>query len=133
MEQTDLYGKDGAEVLARWDRGDIIHTIEMGGMGPGYEQCIQIVAMEVLRVCLNKKYDASLWEDKDIWARDRDEIDKAVSPQITDLGLSGAQWGAGLQLGTGFYMHTPAELMKKVKADRLIMASRTIPSAPTPA
>ena len=29
---------DAAEQLRRWDAGDSIWTVEMGGLGPGYEQ-----------------------------------------------------------------------------------------------
>ncbi len=126
-DKSELYGTDGADVLARWDRGDIIHTIEMGGLGPGYEQCIQIVAMEILRICLQEDYDAESWDNKDNWAKDRDQIEKLAHPRIDQLGLSGAQWGAGLSLGTGFYMRSPSDLLSQVDGDRRIMASRGFP------
>ena len=44
-----LYPKTNKEALERWDKGDSLFTISMGGMGPGYEQCIHIVAMETIR------------------------------------------------------------------------------------
>ncbi len=31
------------DALAAWDRGEIVHSVEMGGIGPGYEQAIQIL------------------------------------------------------------------------------------------
>jgi hypothetical protein len=37
------------EALAAWDRGDEVETVEMGGMGDGYEMAIQCVAFELLR------------------------------------------------------------------------------------
>ena len=126
-DKSELFGVDGADILARWDRGDIIHTIEMGGLGPGYEQCIQIVAMEVLRICLQEGYDAKSWDNKDDWANDRGKIEKLAHPHIDQLGLSGAQWGAGLNLGIGFYMRSPSDLLSQVDDDRRIMASRHFP------
>jgi hypothetical protein len=37
------------EALAAWDRGDEVETVEMGGMGAGYEMAIQCVVFELLR------------------------------------------------------------------------------------
>jgi hypothetical protein len=37
------------EALAAWDRGDEVETVEMGGMGLGYETAIQCVVFELLR------------------------------------------------------------------------------------
>jgi hypothetical protein len=38
-----------AEVVAAWDAGRVIWTVEMGGLGPGYEQTIQTLVVELLR------------------------------------------------------------------------------------
>lgn len=46
-EQT--YGKTVEDVLRRWDEGSSVWSVEMGGLGPGYEQCIQVLAMELIR------------------------------------------------------------------------------------
>src|SRR5581483_2130454 len=40
--ETQLYGTNAADWLARWDAGRAVWSIEMGGLGPGYEQCIHI-------------------------------------------------------------------------------------------
>lgn len=37
------------EALALWDAGQPVFTVEMGGLGPGYEQAIHVVAMELVR------------------------------------------------------------------------------------
>jgi len=131
LADIQLYGADCADLIARWDRGDIIHTIEMGGMGPGYEQCIQITMIEILRHFVATKPDAALWQDKDIWAQVRDEADKAVSPRVKYIGLSGAQWGAAMSLAAKFYTVGPRAIMADPQVkDRRIMASREIPQAP---
>lgn len=38
-----------AEALAAWDEGKIVTTVELGGLGPGYEQAIQVCAFEMIR------------------------------------------------------------------------------------
>lgn len=135
MKQTkaELYGKDATELLQRWDAGTPVFTIEMGGLGPGYEQVIQIVAFEMLRYLLASKPDPDLWQDSDIWATARDEIDVAVMPSVDYLGLSGAQHGAAMSLATSFYMNGPKMTLKQVPADRQIQVSRTFPDAPATA
>lgn len=131
--EIDLYGADAADMLSRWDDGRTIHTIEMGGIGPGYEQAIQVTAMEILRHLLEAKYDPDLWEDKDVWARNRDAISGAVTPAIEGLGLSGAQWGAALNLATALYMRGPRQCLKEVPNDRHTIVSKDFPTAAAPA
>jgi hypothetical protein len=128
----DTYGADCADWLARWDAGKTVWTVEMGGMGPGYEQCIAIVTAEVLRHLLEAKYDAQRWEVKELWAEDREAIDKAgfANPVIDKLGITGAQWGAAMNVATRLYMKGPRECLtdSRIK-DRLIMVSKHFPQA----
>lgn len=53
-DSNGVYATDAGEQLRRWDSGDPIWTIEMGGMGPGYEQAIQVLAIEIVRDEINK-------------------------------------------------------------------------------
>jgi hypothetical protein len=130
--EIDLYGADAADWLARWDEGRSVWSIEMGGLGPGYEQCIHITAAEILRHLLERKYDAAKWEDKAQWQADRDEIEKYgfANKTVSALGLSGAQWGAAMNLAAMFYRHGPRAVMtdERVK-DRHIQVQRTFPQA----
>src|SRR6266403_1363829 len=71
-EELEFYGADAAEWLRRWDEGRSVWSIEMGGMGPGYEQAIQVVAAEVVRHLLDKKYDLS---DDAKWPEQREAIE----------------------------------------------------------
>jgi len=131
--EIQTYGADAADWLARWDEGRTVWSIEMGGLGPGYEQCIHITAAEVLRHLLAKRYDAEKWEDREQRKRDLDEIEKAAfaNPTIGALGLSGAQWGAALNVATMLYIRGPrATLTDESVKDRLIQVSRTFPGAP---
>ena len=128
-----MYGKDPAELLARWDAGRSVWTIEMGGMGPGYEQCIHITAFEMLRRLLQLSPSAEDMDDREKWEVVRDDFDKTVMtlPEIDALGLSGAQWGAAMNLAAQFYRRGPRGVMadERVK-DRHIQVSRDFPQAP---
>lgn len=133
-EAWDLYGKDATEWLRRWDAGDNVWTIEMGGLGPGYEQCIQITMAEILRHMLDKKYDASAWMiDGKYWERDVEKIREYgfANVVIKRLGLSGAQWGAALGLAAQMYRRGPADVMcdERVESDRRIQTCQAMPQA----
>lgn len=128
-----MYGEDAADWLRRWDRGDSVWSISMGGFGPGYEQALQIAAAEVLRIFLDKKYDHTLWVTKDTeantWKRDRDEFEKIAMPVLDKIGLSGAQWGAACSLAAKLYMLGPIAIMADESIqDRHIQISKNFPS-----
>ena len=128
--EITMYGADAADWLSRWDAGKSVWSIEMGGLGPGYEQCIQMTAAEVLRWLLTNKTDADLWKDKDVWKQTRDAIDKSLwaNPTIDKLGLSGAQAGAAVSLATALYRQGPRKIMNDPKVkDRHIQVQRDFP------
>lgn len=132
LHEIETFGADAAEWLKRWDEGRIVWSIEMGGLGPGYEQCIHITAAEILRDMLATKYEHATWSDKEAWERDRKRIEAAgfANARINTLGLSGAQWGAALSLASHLYQHGPRAVMTddRVK-DRHIQVQRTFPAA----
>ena len=117
--------------LTKWDAGEPCWTIEMGGIGPGYEQCTQLTAAEILRFLIAEKPDATLWDDKEKWAEWRDKIQDIAmeAPACKKLGLSGGQVGAATSLATGFYMRGPAQCFTEVPEDRLILASNNLQPA----
>lgn len=130
--ENELYGSDAREWLRRWDAGRSVWTIEMGGLGPGYEQCIHIVCAEVLRY----------WLDTGVTADDfaTDESCKALSDRtrewafqnetIKKLGLSGAQYGAGVHIAGHLLRRGPRAIMKdEAVKDRHIQVSRSFPVA----
>lgn len=132
--EIDLYGASPADWLERWDAGKGVWSIEMGGLGPGYEQCIHITMAEILRHLIAKSYDWSKWEDKDEWKRVSDEIEAVgfENPVIKQLGLSGAQWGAAMNLATMFYRRGPRAVMKDKRVkDRHIQVCRDFPQGAT--
>jgi hypothetical protein len=130
--QIEMYGADAADWLRRWDAGKGVWSIEMGGLGPGYEQCIHITCAEILRWLLEHKPEASKWSDKQAWNTDRDRIQEYSfkNPVIKALGLSGAQWGAALELACQFYNRGPRAVMNDdgVK-DRHIQVQKHFPGS----
>ena len=125
------FGIDAAEWLSRWDAGKTVWTVEMGGLGPGYEQAIQITVAEFLRIMIAENYDHQTWGDKDVWAKDRDAINDEghKNETIKGLGLSGAQAGAALSVATQFYMRDPwVALSDSQVKDRLIQVEKTFPN-----
>lgn len=129
--EIQMYGADAADWLARWDANRGVWSIEMGGLGPGYEQCIQITTAEILRHLLAEKYDSTQWEG-DGWKRDREKIEKYgfANERLKKLGLSGAQWGAAVSLATALYTQGPRKIMNDPKVkDRHIQVQREFPQA----
>ncbi len=122
---------DAAEWLAKWDSGEAVWTVEMGGIGPGYEQCIQITMAEMLRYMLATKPDRAIWDDKDLSKLDafRKARDEAIyaNPIIDKLGLSGAQAGAAGNLSTILYLRGTAALEDDEVKDRRILVSKNFP------
>ena len=131
-QEIDLYGASAADWLERWDAGKTVWSVEMGGLGPGYEQCIHITAAEILRHMIAKGYDWRKWEDSAEWKRVRDEIEKVgfENPVIKQLGLSGAQWGAAMNVASCLFRMGPRGVMndERVK-DRHIQVSKHFPQA----
>jgi len=130
--EIDMYGADTSEWLSRWDEGKSVWSIEMGGLGPGYEQAIQITCAETIRHLLKKQYDESLWDEENdvVWKHDRDETESMSfeNPIIKNLGLLGAQWGAAFNLALKFYRNGPIKIMNDVAVkDRHIQVSRVFP------
>lgn len=131
-QEIERYGASAADWLERWDAGKGVWSIEMGGLGPGYEQCIHITMAEILRHLIAKGYDWRKWENKDEWRRVSDEIEAEgfKNPVIKALGLSGAQWGGALNLATNFYRQGPRGVMKDERVkDRHIQVQKHFPQA----
>jgi len=131
-EAKEFYGADAAEWLKRWDTGQGVWSIEMGGLGPGYEQCIQITTAELLRHLLTNTVAIPKEGDKKGWEKVSDELREAMFkvPTISALGLSGAQYGAAYNLAWHLYRRGPAVcFMDKEVQDRKIQVRKHFPRA----
>src|ERR1700704_865551 len=121
-----LYGKDAREWLARWDRNEIVWSIEMGGLGPSYEQCIQIVAAELLRRLIEVDFPGDAtdedWNRVRAWSFEHEPI-KA-------RGITGAMFGAASNIAMNLYRRGPSVYLSDPKvADRLIQVQKKFPVA----
>lgn len=118
------------QALEKWDAGQPIWTIELGGMGPGYEQCIQVAAMEVLRDAIKDAIDPE--DEKVFYTR----AEKTISYHDEALGgMSGAQAGSAMGLAYRAYrmgwseMLLDAQKQEGFKQDRFILISKHWPRA----
>jgi hypothetical protein len=127
------------EALAAWDRGDEVETIEMGGLGEGYEMAIQCVAFELMRALTTDpdliRINASTADNQ----RFPEEFGKKLDSIISGLdakdpetghyklgGLSGAQVGAAKSMAVNLVRHGYANAREKVP-ERLIFVRKQDP------
>jgi hypothetical protein len=120
------------EALAWWDAGKPVFTLELGGLGPGYEQCIHVLVFELIR----KFKDEPLHDDN---SRAYRQIDAGVSPidNKFKLELSGAQVGAAINFtllvlreGWAKVVNLHESRCDKCGGDRFIQVSRAWPGRP---
>lgn len=120
-EAVKFYGADAAEWLRRWDAGQSVWSIEMGGLGPGYEQCIHVTCAEILRYWLTH---GDIGYEETMKHIDQDETVRKLR------GISGAQAGAAYNLAGHLYKHGPAKVMAdEAVKDRHIQVSRHFPGS----
>lgn len=118
------------EALAIWDgknEGELtagmVTSISMGGIGPSYEQCIQIGVFETIRKL----------KDKKPFPESKADLDKLLFDTVTevnkekDLGLSGAQGGAIQWLAYNTMMKGWAKVIDDHPKDRHIIVTKRFP------
>jgi hypothetical protein len=129
------YPQTAKEQLEKWDAGDSIWMVEMGGLGPGYEQAIQVLAMELVRDKLNQTLPPigdpawGSWGDETVSRIDYRKPDGTYACG----GFSGAQVGAAKSLALHILRHGPAKAFSdEAGKNRMIQVSRTWPNIPAP-
>lgn len=127
QRKTEQY-PDIKEWLRRWDAGEAVWSVEMGRLGPSYEQCIQITAAEMIRILIDENFDTAKRDD---YAKEFDAlVSKKVFevPQVKNLGLSGAQFGAASCIADQLYRRTPqVALSDNQVKDRKILVQKSFP------
>ncbi len=135
MDQWNTKPDTAAEALELWDAGHSVFTVEMGGLGPGYEQVIHIAAFEFVRELLKREpinWGQATEEATPAWAAFVKTVEDAVDPKLKALGMSGAQYGAAKSVAFRTVRIGWAQALDEVP-DRLIQVSRTWPQIDEPA
>lgn len=134
MTPEELYGNTATEWLRRWDAGQSVWTVEMGGLGPGYEQAIQVACAEIVRD-MHTTPAPQTDEEKAAWLASADKaLDRA--DKMPDMGISGAMAGAAKTLAYKLCELGPAGLFAWLKANHpdrandLIQVSNVWPGNP---
>lgn len=122
-----FHPQTAADALKRWDEGQGVFTIEMGGIGPGYEQAIQILVFEIIRDNLGATLPDE--NDKDASKAFWDKFgDESIHRTNEKLGYSGAQVGAAKQVAYRALRQGWEAMLKTVPQDRLIQVSKNLPT-----
>jgi hypothetical protein len=122
-KKTSLYPKTAREALKEWDSGEYVFTVEMGGLGPGYEQVIHIACFELIRDNLGLKLPSAKTPEK--WYPNwGDKTFKRIK-----LGMSGAQAGAAKSMAYKYLKYGYAHMIEKAPEDRRIQVSKYFPAS----
>lgn len=108
-----------ADALAKWDKGEAVFTVEMGGIGPGYEQTIHILVFELLRDEMGKALPTdATWGD---WGA---ATIHRTNEALGRWGYSSAQVGAAKQLAFRALRDGWRVAVRSVPDDRHIQVMR---------
>ncbi|MBU6231574.1 hypothetical protein KGP36_02805 [Patescibacteria group bacterium] len=125
------------ELLKQWDAGETIWTINLGGLGPGYDQAIQVSAIEFARA--NQKDPMPRTDDPKVdyeaWDKRCTETLHAFDEKLG--GLSGAMFGAAKWLSwqwchNGGPKHLIDRAKEQGKDDQIMQCSNIWPKVPSP-
>ena len=106
------------EALKWWDDGLPLMSVEMGGVGPSYEQCIQIVVMELLREITTVS-----------WEEFQEQAKRIIDRLDRTLKLSEAQSGVATQLAY-LFLTKGFQVVIEEQKDRQIMVGSFFPAIP---
>lgn len=124
--------QDVSALLAAWDKGETIWSIECGGFGPGYEQAIQIAAVEFARAGKDMPRTSDDKEDYAAFGKLCDAALKAIDDTLG--GITGAMYGEAKWLAWQWCFNGgPERLVERAKeqghADRVIQVSNRWPKS----
>ncbi len=121
-----LHPQSLEEAIEQWDSGKSLFSVEMGGLGPGYEQALQIAGMELIRGFKDAEID---WEDEDRLKALGDEMNEYMWADATVKGLRlrGAQADAAKNIACVFIRNGWEKGLEMAPEDRWIQISKTFP------
>lgn len=122
-EKYDPIPETVEEALKIWDSGESLFSVEMGGLGPGYEMAIQGLAFEMMR----ELKDFKSWEDKKARKKVQKNLDDVAHKLHAEPWgrFSGAQVGAAQGLAAMVCRQGYRVALRKPEVkDRLIQVSK---------
>lgn len=107
--------------LRKWDEGLPVPSVEMGGIGPGYEQCIQVCTVEFVRAIS----EFPIIDPSKFWTM-AEQTEKRTA--IQKLQITGAQFGAAANLAYRILRDGPEAAVESAPEDRRILVSKGFPT-----
>lgn len=98
--------------ISDYDNGQIMQSVDMGGMGAGYEKAIQSCAVEIMRNLAGKEVPEEIEEFREILGG---SVNEAVAKLNKEFGFSGAQAGAAQNLAAIFWRKSPEGGIKSMQ------------------
>ncbi len=120
------------KALEQWDSGDTVWVISLGGLGPGYEQAIYMLAFELLRGFLRFRGNETALQR--FMSHDKNGRKKRVDRIIDKVnkwpggGFTGAQVGQSRHFAFVCLAYGYEHMMKKARTeipDRVIQVSKS--------
>lgn len=118
------------QAVKRWNSGDTVWSAELGGIGPGYEQAIQILLWTILArwpETLNLSSDSTIKKYPDDYTRHVHQVVAEIDDKCG--GLTGAQVDAAKSTAYQFMVYGYSEMMAKLEDDRKILVSKDWPTS----
>lgn len=130
-EETELYPETAMEAFELFKKGEAIHVIEIGGMGPGYEQALWNGIFSMIEEFKDAD-GVKHWVKNGTWVKApgeeyRTEADVDCLRVLKGNGLSGAQADAIKSTVYQVLTFGWRYMMKKAPSDRMMMVSRNPP------
>lgn len=123
---SEQFNETWPVIAKRWADGEIVWSAEMGGIGPGYEQCIQTLIFEIL--CAWDPTKAMPEPVKAVYPPEYKQISDKVATELDKtFHFSGAQVGQAEAVAYQFIKYGYSEMMNKLPKDRLIQVSKNFP------
>jgi hypothetical protein len=136
--ETEHNPEHAVDALKRWDEGEDLLAVRLGGIGPGYEQAIWVLVFELLREILHGfPRGIDPFVDPGSEKVDREvlsDLASRIEGEGEELGFSGAQVGMAWAFAYRVAVYGWREQVDLLAddGDRTIVVSRRWPRVPDP-